>query len=59
MDSKQKNDIRFPHTHLMHVGVHQNLEGPHSQGNVRGRSGDGQHVVVGLLAHIVGVDCLH
>lgn len=43
----------------MHVGVHQNLEGPHSQGNVRGRSWDGQHVVVGLLAHIVGVDCLH
>ena len=46
------------HTHLVHVGVDEDLEGPHGQGDVGGGGGDGEDVVEGLLAHVVGVDCL-
>lgn len=44
--------------YLVHVGVDEDLEGPDGEGDVGGGGGDGQHVVVGLLAHVVGVDGL-
>ena len=47
------------HTHLVHVGVHEDLKGPHGQGDVGGGGGDGEDVAEGLLAHVVGVDGLH
>lgn len=45
-------------SHLVHVGVYQDLKGSHGQGDVGGGCGDGQHVVERLLPHVVGVDGL-
>ncbi len=46
-------------THLMHVWIYEDFKGPHSQGDVGGRSGDGEDIVESLLPHIMGVDGLH
>lgn len=43
----------------MHVGIYEDFKGPHSQGDVGGRSGDGQDIMESLLPHIMGVDGLH
>lgn len=43
----------------MHVGINKDFKGPHSQGDVGGRSGDGQDIVESLLPHVMGVDGLH